>query len=291
MASFPLASGLKKLGWIEGENLTIDFAHADGKAERLAGLVDTLIRNQAELIVSVGDQATMAAARATKTLPIVFASITFPVEQGFIESFARPGRNLTGSTLFSGMDAVVKRLDFLKLVAPAARRLLWLYATELTETVSGMPFDLKGVFDSAARSLGYEPRFHAIAKPEDIETGFHEAQGWRPQCMVTGGAVAWRARNRLAELALRHQLPSSFPLREWVDAGGLLSYAPAYSEVGQLWSRSVEYVDRILRGTRPDALAVERPARYELVINAKTARALGITIPQSLLLRADEVIQ
>ena len=282
---------LKARGWIEGENLIVQRAFADLKVERLAGLADGLVRNGVDLIVTFGSHATLAAARATKTIPIVFFEVVWPVEQGLIDSFARPGRNLTGFAVYTGVEVTNKRLEFLREVAPAAQRLSWLWPPDFAETVAGGMFDMAPVMEKAARGLGFETRFHPIRKLEDVETALADVLAWRAQAITASGYHVAAARQRIAEFALRHRLPTAFPNQDNVEAGGLLSYALTQSEEQLLYSRGYDYVDRILRGANPSDLPVERPSKYELVINLKTAKALALTIPQALLLRADRIIE
>lgn len=282
---------LRKLGWIEGENLIVERAYADLNAERLAGLAEELLRRGVELILTFGPEASLAAARATRTVPVVFVAVTWPVEQGLIDSFARPGRNLTGTSFYTGVEVSNKRLEFLREIAPAAKRLSWLWPSDFAETVAGGSYDMIPTMAAAATGLGFEIRFHPIRRTEDIDGAFGEITAWRAQAVAAAGAHVLAARQRIAEFALRHRLPTAYPSHEHVEAGGLLSYAPPPSELAAMGERSVAYVDRILRGAKPAELPVERPSRYELVINAKTAKALGLTIPQSLLVRADRVIE
>ena len=285
-----LSVALRKLGWIEGENLTIERRYAEFKHERLAGLAEDLVRRRVDLILSGGPVATIAAARATRTIPIVFAGAVSPVESGLIDSFARPGRNLTGYVFSSGIEVSIKRLQFLREIAPEARRLSWIVA-DSTETVAGGRFDETPFMESAAKSLNFETRFYITRRVEDIDTALGEITRWGAQAVSAGGQYVYPARQRIAEFALRHRLPSTFPFRPNVEAGGLLSYGPLEAEVMRMNFRYTEYIDRILRGASPADLPVEQPNKYELLINLKTAKALGITIPPSLLARADAVIQ
>lgn len=216
---------------------------------------------------------------------------------GFIDTYGRPGRNVTGQTYSTGIEVYTKRLQFLREIAPAAKRLSWLIPAELVslETVAGGRFDLAALLEAGAKGLGFETRFHPFRTAQDIDAAFSDITAWRAQA-VAAGALAGSdmgdmRQQRIAELALRHRLPSAFVYRWPVEIGGLLSYATSASELESLGTRFIEYVDRILRGTPPADLPVERPSRYELVINAKTAKALGLTIPPALQARADEVIR
>ncbi len=282
---------LAKSGWIEGENLIVERLYADGNSERLAGLAQELLRRRVELIVTTIGDATMAAGRATQTIPIVFFNADWPLEQGFIDSYAHPGRNLTGVAYWAGMEVNAKRLQFLLEIVPGARRLSSFSSPAVATTLSGGRFDLTPALQAGAKSLGFELRVHRLNNPEDLEPALREIVAWPAQALSVGGPTASRAGQRVADFALQHRLPSACAFRTIVDKGALLSYAPATSELNLLGQRGFAYIDRILRGEKPADLPVESPSKYELVINLKTARALGITIPQAVLLRADEVIQ
>ena len=287
----PIAQALRKLGWDEGHNLAIERAHANLNAGMLRKLAEGLVRKRVEVIITNGPEATVAAARATRSIPIVSFNLVWPEEQGLIDSLARPGRNVTGVSFYAGVETSAKRMEFLREVAPAAKRLSWIWPPDYEETVAGGRFSMAPAFESMARKLGFELRLHRIQKSEDIETALGEIAAWRAQALSASGEHAIRAARRIAEFALDRRLPSAFPSAAIVEAGGLLSYAVAQGDMMLLFNRSLEYVDRILRGARPADLPVERPSRYELVINLKTAKALGLAVPQALLLRADRVIR
>lgn len=280
---------LRKLGWIEGDNLVIERAYADLKGERLAGLASDLVKKRVEVILSLGSQATLAAARATQTIPIVFWSVAWAVERGFIDSFARPGRNLTG-VVPAPQSLRNKRLQFLREIVPTATRLAWLWLPGQEETVDGRRIDLTVGMQSDASSLGFETRFYEIRPSMDVGSLFVAIGGW-PAHVITVATSSDPLGQQIAEHALRQRLASAFMYRRYLQAGGLLSYNAAASEYELLIARSIENVDRILRGARPADLPVEQAKKFELTINLKTAKALGLTVPPSLLLRADEVIQ
>jgi putative ABC transport system substrate-binding protein len=282
---------LKALGWIEGQNLVIESAFADYKADRLAELAEELVRKRVDAIWTYQPEAAIAAARATKTIPIVFIGVAWPVEQGLIDSFARPGRNATGVSSYTGIEVSTKRLEFLKEIVPTATRLSWIQDSGLQATVDGKRFEITPLLDSAAGRLGYEVRHHDISRTGGLDRAFAETLDWRAEAIAVAGSLAiFAARERIAAFALLNRLPSAFAGATLVEAGGLLSYSAA-GGFNVLIPRSVEYVDRIFRGARAADLAVDRPERYELVINLKTAKALGLQIPQSVLLRADRVIE
>lgn len=275
-------AAMREQGWANDKNLVIERAYADGKLERLAALADGLVRSRVDVIVTGGSPATMAAARATRVIPIVFiAPLPWVVEQGLIESYAHPGHNVTGAVLTDG-DVIGKRLQFLRELVPTAKRPAWVWPDVLLspETLSGGRINLIPVLRETAWKAGFETRFYAVRAGQDIAAVFDEVVNWGAQ------AVTAFAGGGIAELALRHKLPSAFPVRESVDAGGLLSYGAEGGSDSLLAGRSADYVDRILRGARPAELPVEFPTRYELAINVTTAKALRLSIPQALLLRA-----
>jgi putative ABC transport system substrate-binding protein len=282
---------LKELGWIEGQNLVIESAFADYKAERLPALAEELIRKRVDVIWAFLPLAAIAAARATKTIPIVFVNVPWPVETGLVDSFARPGRNVTGVSSYTGIEVSTKRLEILKEVVPTATRLSWILDPSMEPNIDGGRFDIRPHLDPAARSLGYEVRYHYVAKSQDVDPAFAEALAWRPQALaVAGGPVIFAAREHIAALALQNRLPSAAATSWLVDAGCLLSYSAA-GELTVLIARSAGYVDRIFRGDGPAGLPVDRPDKYELVVNLKTAKILGLRFPQSVLLRTDRKIE
>ena len=255
-------------------------------------LAEELVRKHVDVIWTFPDLPAIAAARATKTIPIVFVNVAWPIEQGLIESFARPGRNATGVATYTGPRGLDrKRLEFLKAVAPAATRLSWILGSPTETTVDGAGFDLRPVLSEAARSLGYEVRYHFVQKSEDVDPVIADILAWRAQALaVAGTPVIFAARERIAAFALSNRLPTASASFTLVEAGGLLSYNAAGSFLTAI-PRSAEHVDRIFRGARPADLPVSRPDKYELVINLKTAKALGLAIPQSVLLRDPRLIE
>ena len=286
-----LANRLRKVGWIDGDNLIVERGLADFNAERIANFANDLVRKRVEVILCNGNQATLAAARATKNIPIVFLRVGWPVERGFIDSFARPGRNVTGTTDFNGAELALKRLEFLRQAAPAAKRLAWLWQSGVEETVAGGRIDLTATLQAGAHKYGFETRFHNIRTAEELDPAFTAITAWPAQALTVAGLPSVQVAQRVEEFALRHRLPGAFVSRRNLQASGLLSYWPAPSEIEWLIVRTFEYVDRILRGANPADLPVEQPKKFELVVNLKTAKALNLTIPSSLLQRADEVIR
>jgi putative ABC transport system substrate-binding protein len=280
---------LKKHGWIVGETLLIERPDAGGREERLPELAASLVAKKVDVIWALGPEAALAAARATRTIPIVFWGVAFPIEQGFIESYARPGRNVTGVAWYAAPEVDAKRLELLKQIAPARKRLALLSVPTAARTVEGKLTVMKGGTIPAAAALGYELHSFAVEKQEDFEGAYAAILGWRAEAItVSGTTLTVRERGRIVDFANRNRLPSAYTLRDFVEAGGLVSYAIDWRPT---MARSMEHVDRILRGANPATLPVDLPSSYETAVNLKTARLLGLTIPTSILLGADRVIE
>ena len=282
---------LRESGWDEGRNLAIVRLFAELDATHLEPLARTLVGQRVDVIVANGPEAALAAARVTKTIPIVCFNLVWPEEQRLIDSLARPGRNVTGVSLYPGVEASTKRMQLLRELAPSARRVSWLWPSDYEQTLAGGTFDMSPTFEPIAKSLGFELRLHPVRKAADIEAAFREVSAWHAHALMVSGEHASHSRQRIAQFALTQRLPTVCPSHEMVEAGGLFSYSVARGESRRLYARSFEYVDRILRGAQPADLPVERPNTYELTINIRTAAAIGITAPQGLLLRADTVIR
>ena len=282
---------LAKRGWIEGQNLVIERRWANLKIDRLPGLVQELIDKQVEVIYADGSEASLAAARATKTIPIVFAGVPFPIEQGLVQSLARPGGNVTGtSTIELGVS--MKRLEFIRDIAPSAKRVFHIYTVGETDTVAGGRYDIWSQQEKEAKHLGFEYRAQHVGTDGDINVALSEAVAWRADALsVAAAPVTIAARRPIIEFALRQRLLCASPLFLFAEEGALFSYGMPYAEFAHLLDRSIGYIDRILRGEKPAELPVEQPRRYELIVNLQTARALGLSIPRSILLRADRVIE
>jgi ABC-type uncharacterized transport system substrate-binding protein len=282
---------LKQLGWIEGQNLSVIRAYANLKRERLRTLAEDLVREQVDVIYAAGSEAAVAAARVTATIPIVFGFVGWPIEMGLIDSFPRPGRNVTGVASYVGQEVSIKRHEYLRDIAPDAKRLSWITAPDIAEKVQGGTTDFGALTEAGLRKLGYEVTWHPVYKVEDLEAAFSKIAASGAQALsVASGALLNSARERIADFALKNRLPSASIIPQFAEVGGLLCYGPAgvFSTTPE---KIAEYVDRILRGSRPAEMPVDRPSRYELAINMKTANALGLKVPQVLLLRADHVIQ
>ena len=255
------------------------------------------MRKRVDLVVCEGDLAAVAAARATQTIPIFFYNVVYPVELGLIDSFARPGRNSTGRSFApeQGMfDLIAKRFSLLREVVPDAKRLSWVGGGRdaALPTVSGGRLEVAARVEAAAAALGFETTFHLWAARQDFDAVFSDVVASRAQAVATV-AIGWPyvERQRVAEFLLRHRIPSVHPWREMVESGGLLSYGADFADPAYVDRRAVEFADRLLRGTPPAELSVEGPRQYLLVINLKTANALGLTVPPSLLLQSDLVMR
>jgi putative ABC transport system substrate-binding protein len=279
--------GLRDLGYVEGRNLVIEYRDAEGKPERLPALAAELVALKVDVIVTGGGTiAALAAKQATRTLPIVFASVGDPVTSGLVTSLARPGGNVTGLSSLTP-ELVSKRLEQLTQAVPGVSRVavLRLPGALGERTAKDM---LTGT-EVAARALGVRLQVVEARGPADIDRAFSDMTRARAGALtVLPSNMFLREHRRLVDLAAKNRLPAVYPLREYVDAGGLMSYG---ANLADLFWRAATYVDRILKGVKPADLPVEQPTKFELVINLKTAKALGLTIPQSLLLRADEIIR
>jgi putative ABC transport system substrate-binding protein len=278
--------GLRDLGYVEGRNVVIEIRDAEGKPERLPALAAELVALKVDVIVAPNTPQALAAKQATRTLPIVFSFVADPVASGLITSLARPGGNVTGLSSLTP-ELVGKRLELLTQAVPGLSRvaLLWQPGFQGERTEQDM---LKGA-EVAARALGMRLQFVEARGPDDFDRAFADMTRARAGALtVLGSTMFISERRRLVDLAAKNRLPAVYARREYVDAGGLMSYG---SNIADLFRRTATYVDKILKGAKPADLPVEQPTKFELVINLKTAKALRLTIPQSVLGRADEVIQ
>jgi len=274
--------GLRDLGWVEGQNLSIEYRWADGDLARLPALAADFVKLRVDVIVLSGAAAIQAAMQASSAIPVVAAIMPDPVALGFAASLARPGGNLTGLAV-QFEDLVTKQLQLLKETVPKASRVaILLPTTAFTSTV-------RKPAEAAARALGLAARMIEIRDVSDFDGAFQTARSEGADVLLALPSPAFnRHRVRLAELAAKHRLPALYENAEYVEDGGLMSYGPNYPDV---FRRAARYVDRILKGARPADLAVELPERFELVINLKTAKALGLSIPPSMLLQTTRVVQ
>jgi ABC-type uncharacterized transport system substrate-binding protein len=276
--------GLRELGWVEGQNVLIEYRFAEGRLERLPGLAEELVRLKVDVIAASPTPAALAAKNATRTIPIVGMSLTEPVGVGLVASLARPGGNVTGVAYGFDTDIFGKQLELLKEVIPKVRRVAVL---SNPGNSPAQPLIMSSV-EGAARSLGLQLQLREARGPGEFEGAFAVMAKERAGALlVTGDPMFFLHRARLAELAVKNRLPSMSTQGQWVEAGGLMSYGPSFPD---LYRRAATYVDKILKGARPADLPIEQPTKFELVINLKTAQALGLTIPRSLLQRADQVI-
>ena len=285
----PFVKRRRELGWVDGKTLMVERAFGEGREDRLPELASALVAKKVDVIWALGPEAAVAAARATTTIPIVFWGVAHPIEQGLINSYARPGRNVTGVAWFATPEIDGKRLELLREIAPTAKRLAFISVPTAASTVGGGRAKIQSSSALAAQKLGYEFRAFPVEKADDFEPAFAAILAWGAQALsVAGTTLTVRARQRLADFAIRNRLPSAFTLSDFVEAGGLVSYAIDWRLT---MAQTADYIDRILRGAKPADLPVDLPSRYEMAVNVKTAKALGLTIPQSLLLRADRVIE
>jgi len=278
-----LRQGLRELGYVEGQNLVIDWRYQLGQTNRLPALAAELVRLKPDVIVADVTVAIRAAIQATSTIPIVMASSADAVGTGLVTNLGRPGANVTGITIMLA-EMSAKRLQLLKEAAPNVSRVAVLWNPALP----WHPAMLKEV-EVASPSLGLHPVAIAVrSRGEDFGNAFAEIRNARADALFVSETMTPGARRQIVEFATKNRLPVMFMNRDYVAAGGLMSYAPNFPE---MYRQAAAYVDKILKGAKPADLPVEQPTKFELMINLKTARALGLTIPQSLLVRADQVIQ
>ena len=284
-ASAPLIDafkqGMRELGWVEGKNIEYEIRAAEGKLERLPAIAADLLRLKIDLFLTPTTAATRAARNATTTIPIVMVIPSDPLGAGLVDSLARPGGNVTGLSGM-GMEIGSKQLQILKETVPPASRVSVLLTT------SG-PNAVRVELERAAKALGIQLQVLAARGPEEFDGAFSAMIRGRSQGLIIDSPpVYFLHRKQLAELAVKARLPAMFGSREYAEAGGLMAYGASFADNHR---RAAVYVDKILKGAKPADLPVEQPTKFELVINLKTAKALGLTIPPSLLGRADEVIQ
>jgi putative ABC transport system substrate-binding protein len=274
---------LRDLGWVEGRNLLIEYRWAEGDVERLPALAAELVGRNVDVIVAPAGSAALAAKKVTSAIPIVMIFASDPVETGLVASLRQPGANITGTTFTPGPEIFGKQLQILKEAVPGAARVAMLsnpadpsFALQLREV------------ESTSRSLGIRLQHVEARGPEQFDDAFAAMARERADALlVTGTSTFLAHRTRLAELALKGRLPTMHSFRESVEAGGLMAYAV---NMADFVGRAAGYVDKILKGAKPADLPIEQPTKFQLIINLKVARALGITVPQPVVLRADELI-
>jgi putative ABC transport system substrate-binding protein len=275
--------GLRELGYVEGRNITVEWKWSDGKPDRFPGLAREVVALKPDVIVASGTQAVRAAMQATSVIPIVMPVSSYPERIGLVQSLSRPGGNVTGLTNVAG-ELNAKRLELLKEVAPKVSRLAVIWNPD-------SPVEQLGFreMSSAAQAVGIEIQSIEIRTVDDLSEAFAALSSSGVHAVLAhGNPVNFRGRQLIADFALKNGLPSIFEERLFVESGGLMSYAPSFSD---MFRRAASYVDKILKGAKPADLPVEQPTRFELVINLKTAKALGLKPPQTVLLRADRVIE
>jgi putative ABC transport system substrate-binding protein len=275
--------GLRELGHVERKNIVIEWRYAEGKPDRLPALAAELVRLKVDIIVSSGATPTRAAKEATNTIPIVMAQDNDPIGNGFVASLARPGGNISGlSTLAPEISG--KRLELLKEIIPKLSRV----AVLGTSTNPGNAQALRET-ELAAQAFGVKLQYLDVLDPKDIETVFRAASKGRADAvLVLGSPVLNSKRTQIADLAIKSRLPATYYAPEWVEDGGLMSYGVSFTDS---YRRAATYVDKILKGAKPADLPVEQPTKFELIINLKAAKQIGLTIPPNVLVRADRVIK
>lgn len=276
-----LRKGLRELGYVEGKNLTIDYRSADGRPERFPALAAELIALNVDMIVTRGTPAALAAKNTTKTIPVVMAAIGEPLL--LVASLAHPGGNITGFSSFV-TDLMAKRVDLLKEIVPGLTRI----AAVLNMSNGSQP-DQWTQIQASARVVGVEAKLFDVRKTADFEPAFEDARKRPGTAVIVGIDTLTQAYQQLIiDLAIKYQLPAIYASCEFVDAGGFLTYGVNYPD---LYRRSATMIDKIFRGAKPADLPVEQPTKFEMVINQKAAKAMGLPIPQGILLRANEVIE
>ncbi len=275
--------GLREIGYVEGQNITIEYRYADGQPDRLPALAAELVHLKVDVIVTLGTDATRHAKEATSTIPIVMTQDNDPVATGFVASLARPGGNITGlSTLSPELSG--KRLELLKEVVPKLSRVAVLW----DPTTPGLAVSFKET-EVAAQSLRVQLQSLEVTKPEDFDRAFQAITKGRAGALVNlGGPLTNRNRGKIVVFAAKSRLPAIYHRREFVEEGGLMTYDTSQSDRDR---RAAIFVDKILKGAKPADLPVEQPMKFELIINLKTAKQIGLTIPPNVLVRADKVIK
>jgi len=276
--------GLRELGYIEGKTFVLELRYGEARTERISDLARELVGLKVDMIVTGTDVAIAAVKRETQTIPIVMGNSSDPVGTGFVASLARPGGNITGVSSISP-ELSGKRLELLREVVPGLSRVAFLWNPD----VRGAVLDYNET-EGAARSLGLQVQSVEVVRAEDFDRAFSAVTKERAQAFIMPAAnpVGFVNRGQIASFAQKNRLPSMYAQSEYVEAGGLMSYGPSTAD---LWRRAATYVDKILKGRKPADLPVERPMKFELVINLKTAKQIGLTIPPEVLFRATKVIK
>jgi putative ABC transport system substrate-binding protein len=273
---------LRELGYVEGKNILIESQYAEGKLDRLPDLAAELVRLKVDVIVTTG-LGTSAAKKASATIPIVFAAASDPVGAGLVSSLARPGGNITGLSLMA-TDLDGKRLELLKEAFPKVARVAFLWVpggTRRKLTLTDM--------EAVAKALGLKLQSLEVRSLDDFESAFARAKRDGAQALITTPNPVFNTQQRqVLDFAAKNRLPAMYPISQWVEAGGLMSYAPSQTDQ---WRRAADFVDRILKGTKPADLPVEQPTKFEFLVNLKAAKQIGVEIPSGVLARADRIIR
>ena len=274
---------LRERGYVEGQNMTLEFRHAEGKVDRLPALADELVQQRVDVFVTEGNAAALAAKRATQSIPIVMAAAGDPIKSGIVASLAQPGGNVTGTTLIHP-DLSAKRLQLLKEAAPGITRVAVIWNPSNPTSA-----DLLRETESAAHAVGVQVQAFGARAPAEIDGALRAVAAARAQALITvGDGMLWSQRARIVDFAIQQRLPAMFPDREFAEVGGLMVYGPNAADIVR---RAAALVDRVLKGAKPADLPIEQPTQMDLLLNLKTAKALGLAMPQSLRVRADEVIE
>jgi putative ABC transport system substrate-binding protein len=290
LARSPYYGRLAELGWRLNENLVLERPeHPEGEAA-LPQLAAELVSKRVDVILAIGPEAAVAAARATRTIPIVFCCVAYAVEQGLVHSYANPGGNVTGVALWTGPELATKLLQIYREIAPDVRRVAAISTPSSVSAVAGGSYrEAQSVIRAAARSVGFDYQGHEIATAGDLDRVFDDVRQSGAQGLLTyATTTARRLRHRIADFANRIRLPHASTQADFVEAGALFSYG---ADMVRTVVQSFEYAGKVLSGANPAELPVERPAAYELVVNLRTAAGLGLQVPASILLRADRVIE
>jgi putative ABC transport system substrate-binding protein len=276
-----LRQGLREHGWVEGKTIAFEYRWADGRYERLPDIAAELVRLKVDIVVTSTTPAIQAVQQATKTIPIVTMSAD-PVGTGLVASLARPGGNITGLSIV-GPQLTAKQLELVKEALPSVKRVAFVW--DPANPALALRFQ---ELELAARTVGLEIESLEVRTPIELRNALEAASSKHAGALIVPPPIALAHRERVTDLATKNRLPTMYENREPVEAGGLMSYG---ANIPDLWRRAATYVDKILKGAKPGDLPIEQPTKFELVVNLKTAKALGLTIPSSLLLRADQVIQ
>jgi putative ABC transport system substrate-binding protein len=276
---------LRERGWVTGENLVITYRFAEGQYDRLPSLAGELVRLEPHVIVALPTAATRAAKNVTSTIPIVMVMVSDPIGERLITSFARPGANVTGLALIPTLEIYAKQLQLLKEAVPRAQRIAL-----LRNPANPAAAPIVRTVEDAARALGVELQVSGARAPEEFEPAFRAMTQARADALlvVSDAVYSGAHRARFVDLSSRHRLPTMYGLDYYTTAGGLMAYGPNATEP---YRRAAYFVDRLLRGANPAELPVEQPTKFEFVVNLKTAKAIGLTIPASVLAQADQIIQ